>query len=76
MVGYLEVGGRSCRTWRFAFSSESVALGGILNFEGEWVGEVIPTNIIIFWGEDLDLERRVILGICTKHVLYLDNPYT
>ena len=34
MVGCLEVGGRSFRTCRFDFSSESVALGRILFLRG------------------------------------------
>ena len=30
---------------------------------GGGVGEVMTTDKIFFWGENVDLERRVILGI-------------
>ena len=36
----------------------------------------MSTDKILVWGEDLDLERRLILGMCTKHVICLENPCT
>ena len=73
-VGRLEVGGRSCRTCRFAILSESVAPSGmIVVFRGR-CGKVMSTDKVLFWGEDLDLEPRVVLDLRTKHFICLENP--
>ena len=75
MVGCLEVSRGSYRKCRFAISSECVAPGGILLFRGG-VGEVMSTDKVLLGGKDLDLERQVILGMCTNIFLHGEPMHT
>ena len=67
VVGGLEVGGRT----KLLYVSVRYFVGkcgaGRKCFRGGGVGEVMSTDIILFWGEVLDLERRP-SWVCTPNI--------
>ena len=77
VIGCLEVSGRSFRTYRFAIGSlfrrEAWRRAGLFFFWGGGGGEIMSTDKIPFWREGRDLERRVMLGMCTKHFVVWNN---
>ena len=76
---------RGLREWlsTLRWAGEAVVCVGLLFRRKAWrwarvcfwggVGEVMSNDKILVGGEDLDLERRVILGVCTKYILYLET---